>query len=475
MPGKQPAFSRAIALLMAIALLFTYSISALSQESEDNRIDSYDKTHPENLVESDLIGKAAVVLDAESGMVLYDLRANRKTFPASTTKIMTCLLALELCDPNETVVIPREALNVPLDSSKLGVKIGEEYKLIDLLYGMMMESGNDACVAIAMHISGTESAFAQLMNERAAEIGCKNTNFVNSHGYHDPEHVSTAYDMALIGREAMQNRWFRDIVGAKGYIMPATNLREKVRLATKNKMYVSNTPYYYPNLTGIKTGFHSKAGQCFVGSATIDGVNIISAVLRSTNDGKWADTIRLLDYGNTRYKTYTFTDMFNRMPIYATIADASRDDPEAGLLRVDPVPGSALDSFSIRALPEREDELYQRFSQSLSVKYSRDLKAPIQSGDIMGTMTMNIDGKPITANIIAERSVELDVQPFSFRSIFPELSNVFSANALIIGLGLFLMIIVLTIIIRVRISARNRRRRRELIRRRQAAYDRYRK
>ena len=474
MPRTSPKFVRALALLLALTLLFASYGIGFAQAAEETRIDSYDKAHPENLVESDLIGRAAVVMDAESGMVLFELNARKKTFPASTTKIVTCLLALELCEPDEIVVIPREAVSLSTDHSKLGVKLGEEYKMIDLLYGMMMKSGNDASVAVAMHISGSESAFAQLMTERVREMGCVNTVFKNAHGYHDAEHVTTAYEMGLIGREAMKNRWFRDIVGAKSYIMSATNLREKIRLETSNSMYVASNKYYYPDLTGVKTGFHSKAGNCFVGAATKNGVELISVILRSTNEGKWADTARLLDYGNSRYKTYTFADLFSHTPVYATVADASREDPGAGLLRIEPVPGSALDSFSIRALPEREDELYQRFSQSVKINYTRELRAPILTGDLLGTMTMNIDGSPITANIIAERDVQLDAQPFSFKSLFPWLSDVFSSNVMLIAGALLLLIIVLTIIIRVRIGIRNRRRRRELLRRRQAAYDRYR-
>ena len=159
--------------------------------------------------------------------VLYEKNARRKTFPASTTKIMACLVALEnFPDLDQLVTVGPEAGRIPADSSKLNIREGEQYPMIDLLYGMMMRSGNDASMTVAVAVSGTVEDFVDLMNQKARELGCKDTFFVNPHGYHDEAHVSTAYDLALIARAAMENRTFREIAAARSYTMSSTSSGE---------------------------------------------------------------------------------------------------------------------------------------------------------------------------------------------------------------------------------------------------------
>ncbi|MEG2387627.1 MAG: D-alanyl-D-alanine carboxypeptidase family protein [Clostridia bacterium] len=463
--------------MMAILLVFMLPARALAQA--DTYVDTYDPATPQDLKDGDLRAKAALVMDAETGTVLYDKNGDRQTYPASTTKIMTCLVALENTpDLNALVHVGQESQNIPLDSSKTGISPGEQISMIDLLYGMMMKSGNDAAMTVAVAVGGTVDHFVEMMNTRAREIGCQNTHFVNPHGYHDQAHVSTAHDLALIARVAMQNRTFREIVSAKSYTMAATNLREKKRLETSNAMYVSSSPYYYPDLVGIKTGFHSKAGQCFVGAADKDGTLIISVVLKSIKedkrDAKWTDTARLIDYADTRYVSYSFEQLLDKAPVYASIENAARSDENAGLVRLTVVPGSTLGNYRVRFLPELEEQTLAEFARNLTVNYTSDLKAPITSGDILGTASMVKGTETLTATVIASRDVALEAKPFTMGSMMPNVQKMFKDNTVLIVVGVLLLIIAIILIIKMRAAARNRRRRREMLRRRRAAYDRYR-
>ncbi len=471
---------RALALVLAVLLALAAPCWAQAQQSG-----GYDAANPQNLTDADLTAKAALVMDAATGTVLYEKNADRRTYPASTTKIMTCLVALEnFPDLQQLVTVGPEAGQISSDSSVLGIRQGEQYPMLDLLYGMMMRSGNDAAMTIAVAVSGSVEAFAGLMNQKAKELGCKDTHFVNPHGLHDESHYTTAYDMALIARAAMQNRTFREIVAAKSYTMSATSQREKWRVETSNPMFVATSRFYYPDLVGIKTGYTSRAGRCFVGAADKDGVELISVVLKSKNtqDGQgrnngeyWVDTARLLDYGMTRYETYTYTELFNQAPIYAVIQNAAHGDENGGMLKVQIVPGTALDTYTVKCLPEQAQEMLSQFGQSVDIQYTRELAAPVAAGDILGTVTIEAGGQPVTATVVASRAVEAEAVPFSLESLLPNVAQVLSNRWVLIGGGALALILLLVVILRLRAAARRRRRRKEMLRRRRAAYDRYRK
>ncbi|MDO4547746.1 MAG: D-alanyl-D-alanine carboxypeptidase family protein [Clostridia bacterium] len=424
----------------------------------------YDSSNPQNLEAEDITGRAAIVVDQTTGEILFSKNADRQLYPASTTKIMTCLIALERCELDEVVTVPQVAVNIPYDSSRVPVRAGEEITMLDLLYGMMIKSGNDAAIAIAVHISGSIEAFAEVMNERARQIGCQNTNFVNPHGYHDPDHVTTAYDMSLIARTAMQNRTFREIASAKTYTMASTNYREKLRLETPISMYVATNRFYYPDLVGIKTGYHSKAGYCFVGASEKDGVGLISVVFRTDENGRWRDTTRLMDYADTRYVKYDLSQLIDKAEITASIQNSAADDEGHGLMKLALAPGSTLDGYYLRLLPEHEDETIKNFASRLTIEYTSDLQAPISQGDILGTL--RISGQSATARLIATR----DVLAASGLSV----GNLFSGAWLYIVLGIIAVAIIVAAVVKIRARAAKRRRRMEMLRRKRAAYEKYR-
>lgn len=227
--------------------------------------------------------RQAVLIDEGTGEVLYRKGASERTYPASTTKIMTALVVLELCqtygiDMKDEVEIPKEAVGA--EGSSLYLKAGEEKTIEDLLYGMMLQSGNDGAIALAVCLGGTSDHFVSLMNETASRLGCMDTNFVNPHGLFDEEHYTTAIDLATISRAAMSNDVFREIVGTQSW----------GNYENKNK-----TLRQYKGGTGIKIGYTEKSGRTLVASATRGDKSLIAVVL---NDGNWfQDAYALMDYG----------------------------------------------------------------------------------------------------------------------------------------------------------------------------------
>ncbi|HRF58653.1 MAG TPA: D-alanyl-D-alanine carboxypeptidase family protein [Fimbriimonadaceae bacterium] len=231
-----------------------------------------------------LSAASAIVLDADTGKVLFAKDADTARFPASTTKIMTTLLLLERCKPDDIIVAPPDVEKVKQASMHL--KPGERVKVRDMAYALMLRSANDGCYAVACHISGSVEAFAKLMNERAKEIGCTQTQFNNPHGLNDTKHTISARDLALIAREAMRIPTFREIVRTqKKPIVRSTNLEDLVMI-NKNRLLKAE-----PTYEGIKTGWTIPAGKCFVGSATRNGYRLLTVVLKSDD---WVKDTKLL-------------------------------------------------------------------------------------------------------------------------------------------------------------------------------------
>jgi len=240
---------------------------------------------------------SAVLMCAGDGRVLYEYNGDKKMYPASTTKIMTALTVLEICSeekigPENELIVPKEAEGV--EGSSLYLKAGERITLEELLYGLMLQSGNDAAAALAvcmgggsMETEGTDGmeCFVERMNERAEQLGCTGTHFANPHGLYEEEHYTTARDLALIAREALKNEDFRKIAAAKEW--SGSSGRSFVN---KNK-----TVFQYEGGDGVKIGYTRASGRTLAASATRNGVQLIAVVL---NDGNWfADAYALLDYG----------------------------------------------------------------------------------------------------------------------------------------------------------------------------------
>lgn len=252
-----------------------------------------------------LSAKAAVLIEAETGTIILAKNENSKLPMASTTKIMTTLLTLESGDLDKVYAVPDDALMT--EGSSMGLCFGESVTKNELCYGMMLPSGNDAANTAALIISGSFESFAQRMNRRAAKIGMKNSNFVTPSGLHDEKHYSTAYDMALLTREALKNERFCEICRTKSIKLSSDGFQSDKYLSNTNRLL---TKYQY--CVGVKTGFTDEAGRCLVSAAEKDGVKLIAVTLNASDD--WNDHIKMFETGFAcakRVKLDNFTDSFS--------------------------------------------------------------------------------------------------------------------------------------------------------------------
>ena len=238
--------------------------------------------------------KGAVLLEAQSGDVIYGCNKDLRLPMASTTKIMTALVVLENTELDHIVTI--EPHMTGIEGSSIYLHEGEKLSVSDLLYALMLESANDAAVALAHHVCGGTGAFAQKMNDKANELGLKNTHFTNPHGLDDPEHYTTAYELALIARAAMENPVFREIVSTYKKQIPLNNGEGARVLINHNRLLRT-----YEGAIGIKTGYTKKCGRCLVSCAERDGVTLICVTLNAPND--WSDHASLFDRGFNEYKS----------------------------------------------------------------------------------------------------------------------------------------------------------------------------
>lgn len=236
--------------------------------------------------------ESAILIEEKTGRILYNKNSETKMAMASTTKIMTAILAIEYGDLDDVVVVDEEAANV--EGSSIYIEKGDKITLEDLVYGLMLRSGNDAAYAIATHISGSLKNFVKLMNEKAHIIGATNTNFTNPHGLYEKEHYTTAKDLALITQYAFKNEDFKKIMSAKKADIKINN--QVHTLYNKNKLLTG-----YDGGNGVKTGYTIDAGKCLVFSAEREGLQMIGVILRASDI--WAESRILLDYGFEQYTT----------------------------------------------------------------------------------------------------------------------------------------------------------------------------
>ncbi|MBI9015184.1 MAG: D-alanyl-D-alanine carboxypeptidase [Clostridiales bacterium] len=267
---------------------------------------------------SDIEGETAVLIDELTGQVLFDKDMNKKMYPASTTKMLTAILILENHALDEIVTI--DEYSPFMKGKKVFLLEGERLTIEQLMYILLVESGNDAASALAIYHSGTIEDFSKEMNAKAKEIGALNSNFTNPHGLHEDNHYSTAYDLALIGRYGFSNETFRTLVNTKSYNIPATELQDERNYIRNTNRFLGASDAYkmdyrgktipvkYEIVDGIKTGYTPEAGNCLVSTAKIDTQRFISVVLNSngSNSGLYRDSRTLLDYGFDNFQRYQF-------------------------------------------------------------------------------------------------------------------------------------------------------------------------
>lgn len=262
-------------------------------------------TEQENANTIKVYARSACLIDADSNRLLWGKDADKKVAMASTTKIMTCIIALEQGNLDDVVTFSSKAASMP--DVQLNAKKGEQFRLKDLLHSLMLESHNDTAVAIAEHIGGSVEGFAKLMNKKAKELGCIHTHFVTPNGLDAEGHYTTAYELACIGSYAIRNKTFVEITNTPNLVFHEMNSNKQYMVTNKNRFLC-----LMAGALGIKTGFTNQAGYCFVGALRRDGKTLICSVLGSGwpphKTYKWSDTTKLMEYGLTHYEKRNLSD-----------------------------------------------------------------------------------------------------------------------------------------------------------------------
>lgn len=410
-----------------------------------------------------LSADSAVLIDQESAKVLYGKSEQDLKYPASTTKILTALLAIEYGSLDDIVTVGEEISMIPWDSSKAYLEIGERISLNDLLYGLMLNSGNDAANTIAVYVArkvkgqglSIEEAldyFSKMMNKRAKEAGAKNSNFVNAHGYHDNDHYTTALDMAMITRAAMEHDVFCKIVTTQTVQNAYCESGEPRRWRNTNRLIMENSDEYYEYATGTKTGYTGSAGNCLVSSANKDGLRLISVVLKAEPDKQWADSKGLLEYG---FSNFTCTKLLEKGSIAETLPVVEYAEDDWGSLPLMVATDTQDQVIEKKLLPKIKKEII--WDEKVLADGNRPnslprIKAPVYKDQKVGEIQYLLEGEVIAkAPLVATREVK--AMGFTEKPVTEE-------KSLLNYLVIIVFLISGYILLRLRISRLRRKRRR---------------
>lgn len=401
--------TKVLSLLLAVFLLLSsltlplFAVDAeTAEDPEQTQSDGADAAAADDSVPEDQLlssrtsfsvaAKAALLVDLNTGRTVYEQDADERIYPASLTKIMTCLLALENGNLSDVVTVSASALeDLDIDSSVAGLQVGEQMTLENLLYCMMVVSGNDACNVIAEHIAGSITDFVRMMNQRAYELGCLNTHFSNPHGLHDENHYTTARDLSIITQAALKSENFRQIVDTYEYQLPDDNVRQNIpKLKTTNMLIyrsMSNS-LYYSRAHGIKTGYTSQAGRCVISEATGDGLDLLGIVCGAATTildsgdllmENFTECARLFDYG---FDNYSYLPIMS--PLYPV--DQVKINNSAGAEAVAVAPQDEIKVL----LPNDYDP--DKLVTDIQLN-SDSVDAPVREGDVLGSATVTYAGE----------------------------------------------------------------------------------
>ena len=406
-----------------------------------------------------ILAEAALLVDMDTGGVLYSLNESDRRAPASLTKIMTVLLAIEASERGDVslsdiVTVSDDVYSdIGTDGSSVGLKAGEQLTFENLLYCAMLASANEGCNAIAEAVAGDIGTFVSMMNTRATELGCTSTNFVNTHGMPDDNHYTTAEDLSLITAEAMDHSLFRRIVSTQSYTVPATNLSVERVLRNTNNLLASNSTYYYEYATGVKTGSTDAAGYCLVATATQEGRDLMAVILGAKSvvleDGRtqvqsFTEGRRLLEWG---FENFSYRDLLTTMRLLAEVPVELGLGARSVVLRPEK---------NVTALLPNDVDL-DDVELKTTLYSDSPLRAPVEQGTVLGEVAVSFNGTDYgSVNLIANTKIELDKAAFIGSEIKSTLANKYVR----LGITLFviLLILYLAFIFYYNIRRRNKRR-----------------
>lgn len=356
------------------ACLILTIISAVCLGKVDVKAADYWPDAPETL------SPGVILMEESTGTILYEKNSDEAHYPASITKIMTTLLALENGNLSDMVTFSDDAIN-NTEGSGIARDYGEQMTLEQCLYGVMLESANECAYAVAEHVGGTVENFVDMMNAKAKELGCTNTHFANPHGLQDENHYTTAHDMALIAQAAYQNETFRIIIGTKMYTIPPTNKHaEETVLRNHHDMlctyHNANRKYLYPYCVGGKTGYTATANSTLVTYAEKDGMTLICVVMDTQSPNQFIDTVNLFDYAFDNFQVLNVAENDTNYSAETTVDNGNLNNIE---------PFVELDKDAVIVLPKTAE-----FSDtSSSVEYNDS------DPEIAGSITYTYAGRNV--------------------------------------------------------------------------------
>lgn len=357
--------------------------------------------------EPSIVAESAILIDAKTGSILFEKNAQKKQYPASITKLMTALLVIENLSPNDMISFSKDAIyGIERGSSHIGMDVGEQITVDQALHGLLLMSANEVACGLAEKVSGSIESFADLMTNRAKELGAKNTHFVNPHGLHDENHYTTAYDMALITRGIYNNKYFLQIMKDVIYQIPPTNKTTEVRhLSQQHKLLNKHrdSRLYRPDVIGGKTGYTDVAKNTLVTIARKGDIDLIAVVLKGESNSFYQDTTKLLDYGFNSYKSIVLNhkaDVIKSLPIYSI---KSGKLYEVGTGRI----GVAKEGNLLinKLIKERDIKT--------TITLPTYLEMGVKIGDPLGSIQYLSDGKILAESELVLSKIDFDAAPYN--------------------------------------------------------------
>ncbi len=353
--------------------------------------------------EPEIVANNAIIYSLDNDQILYHKNEKLSSYPASITKILTALLVIENGDLEDELQMSSKALNLEENSSNIGMKKNEKITVKDALYGLLLESANEIANELSYYLEKKlNQKYVDLVGEKLKSLGLTDTAFKNPSGLHDGNHYTTAYDMAVIAKEAFSNPTFREIITSISYTIPQTNLTGRRDLFSSHKMLYSSFEYYHKSVLGGKTGFTSEAGNTLVTFASMNQINVVVVVLKSNTNNVYKDTYRLLEYA---FKHFSKKIVIQKDTIVDEVSVIYKNET-FDKVRV------VLDSDFSLVLPDElvTTNILENKNKDFEVKISlpKELHDSVSQGDLIGTIKVYQNTKLITsANLLAQNSVEL--------------------------------------------------------------------
>lgn len=449
-------------IFLSMTLFFSAATPIWADEAENPPSQEVETTPTQTAPATEALptveAASAILIDAATGEILFEKNSQEKQYPASITKLMTVLLALEKGDLTDTVTFSHDAVfGIEFGSSHIALQEGEEITLEQALYAIMIRSANEACLGVAEYISGSKEEFAKLMTQRAKELGCKNTNFLNPNGLHDVNHYTTAYDMSLIAKELLKfGDTFKTIMATTYYELLPTNKQTETRyLHGQHQMIKPPSIYAYDGCEGGKTGFTNEAQNTLVTYAKRENTELIAVVLKCSGAGHYVDTRALFDYGFANYETASLFSKEKVSKEVEVIEEVGGFKKNISLGKIKAVPA---ENISI-TLKKGESKPSVTAKTNLKETYT----APVQKGDKLGSLTLSYNGKSQTIDLVADSTLKGST-PQQQQEVKKDL---WQQRLVMIGILVLALLLVFVIVLFFLRKREQKRRKRRLQRRRQ--------